>query len=528
MVLIAIAMVLGPLALWTRQHALASIALWALLLAAVFFDLRLVHRRNGSELAYSRFFGSFLTLWLLGTVAFGLGHLTPEAELTAVHSAIALVAVVLFGLFNLALLRYILAIPRSELAERNRLATWLRFSGWMIIAALVAILCTHAGLVTSQTPLVRTMILFSIIPVFEWLIRTLIQDTGYASLLTDVRVVNLFFSTRNPLNSVLFHADRGFGVDIRSTWALAVARRTVVPCVGILVVGTWLATALVAVQSSEVGIHERFGRPVKNAILQPGLHIKAPWPIDRVHRIDSSRIRSINLGFSGPKPGASLLWTKEHAAEEYDFLLGNGRDLVTLNAILRYRIGDPWAWHFTSQNPEATLQSLAEQSVFKHTSTRSLHEVLSENIETLTTSIEDEIEARLRSHALGVEIVELSLHGLHPPVRVAADYQSVVSAEIEKSQTILEGQTYRVDAIADARQAALEMATAARSAAAQKVHTARGEARSFRLLQRAHATGTKAFEHQRRLEALENSLAGRRLVVVDDRIERDGGVLWFE
>lgn len=45
------------------------------------------------------------------------------------------------------------------------------------------------------------------------------------------------------------------------------------------------ATALFTVRQGEVGIVTRFGRPLP-ALAEPGLHLKAPWPVDAVLHLD--------------------------------------------------------------------------------------------------------------------------------------------------------------------------------------------------------------------------------------------------
>ena len=41
------------------------------------------------------------------------------------------------------------------------------------------------------------------------------------------------------------------------------------------------------------------------------------------------------------------------------------------------------------------------------------------------------------------------------------------------------------------------------------------------------AAEPELFQYRRRLEALESGLAGRRMLILDDRLERDGATLWM-
>ncbi len=50
----------------------------------------------------------------------------------------------------------------------------------------------------------------------------------------------------------------------------------------------WIGTAFISVDETEFAVVTRFGKVVKS-ISEPGLAVKAPWPVDRVTRIDRRR-----------------------------------------------------------------------------------------------------------------------------------------------------------------------------------------------------------------------------------------------
>ncbi|MEM7504555.1 MAG: SPFH domain-containing protein, partial [Pseudomonadota bacterium] len=195
---------------------------------------------------------------------------------------------------------------------------------------------------------------------------------------------------------------------------------------------------------------------------------------------------------------------------------------------LYYKVSDPWMWHFGTQNPEEMLRVAAEQAVLMSTVNRSLDDVLSENTTVLAKRIEDETRARIGEYAIGAEIIGLSFQGLHPPVDVAEDYQAVVSAQHEREIAILTSRSYEVEALQSARAMALASVNAAEGAASLRVSTALGEADAFGVLQAVQLHYPESVRQMLHIQAIEEVLAGQAFHVVDERIERDGGVLWFE
>src|SRR5205085_8992326 len=133
-------------------------------------------------------------------------------------------------------------------------------------------------------------------------------------------------------------AERQLGIDLRSTWALTVVRQSTEPLLIGLALLFWLSTSLTVVGVSEQALVERLGVPVAGAPLGPGLYLRWPWPIDHVYRIPVGQVRAIQIGHeSAPGTGPeNVLWAVQHAPSEFTLLLGNGRDLVTIDAAVQY------------------------------------------------------------------------------------------------------------------------------------------------------------------------------------------------
>ena len=59
----------------------------------------------------------------------------------------------------------------------------------------------------------------------------------------------------------------------------------------ILALAAWLSTCFAAVAADEVGIDQRFGRATID--LEPGLHLRSPWPLESVSRIPPGVLRTV-------------------------------------------------------------------------------------------------------------------------------------------------------------------------------------------------------------------------------------------
>ena len=120
---------------------------------------------------------------------------------------------------------------------------------------------------------------------------------------------------------------------------------------------------------------------------------------------------------AGPE---NVLWARQHAANEFTLLLGNGRDLITIDASVAYRITDARAWRYHTQNPADALKAIAYRAVMRNTVNRTLTDALSENVAVLTSRMRAMVQQDADALGLGVQVEAFTVGGMHPPVPVAA------------------------------------------------------------------------------------------------------------
>jgi len=121
----------------------------------------------------------------------------------------------------------------------------------------------------------------------------------------------------------------------------------------------------------------------------------------------------------------------------------------------------------------------------------------------------------------------MTVGGMHPPVIVAAEYEAVVSAQVGRDTLVMAARTEAEQEIPAAQATALDDVSKARAEAVGTIASAKGAAAAFFGLRASFGAEPELFQYRRRLETLENALAGRQTVIVDDRLERTGATLWL-
>ena len=334
-------------------------------------------------------------------------------------------------------------------------------------------------------------------------------------------------SSYNPIQSVLLAIEATFDVDVRSSWVLDFLRSVALPVLTGFTLVVWALSSFVIVDASQLAVRERFGKVDADSVLQPGVVIGLPWPFDQVRRVDVTRVRSVPLGYTDPKAGADALWTQYHAEKEFNLLLGDGRDLLTINAEVVYRVGDVHDWLYNCQNPTLALQTLSYRALMEATANKPLDLVLSRDISSFSEHMHGEIQALADEKNLGIEVVAFNLWGLHPPVAVAEEYQAVVAAQLDRRTFKLDAEADRESELPRARAAALQKTLQTEAERVTRLATANGEATAFKALYTEYKLRPDVYRYRKRLETLESVLEKDPHYIVDSRIERDGGAVWI-
>ena len=127
--------------------------------------------------------------------------------------------------------------------------------------------------------------------------------------------------------------------------------------------------------------------------------------------------------------------------------------LITVSIPVQFQITNVLAWAYNNADPTNLLQDLATRAVVHYLAGVDLNEVMSQGRLEAAQTLREQIQTAADTKQLGVKILFVGLQDIHPPVKVAADYEKVVGAEQTKLAKILDAQAdaIRTNALADAQ-----------------------------------------------------------------------------
>jgi len=292
------------------------------------------------------------------------------------------------------------------------------------------------------------------------------------------RLLGFFAAPEAVAKSINEAINYQLGYDVSSTWLYRLLSRAVLPLVlgGALVM--WGLSCFTVILPYQRAMVLRFGRPVMNDV-GPGLLVKWPWPIDQVVipveilRDDQGRpigtaetttgLRELSLATQAPTGVGAILWTNDHAREEvYQLVRPSGtngilpvdpaaaaRDLsvLSLEIPLVYSVSNVELFELLGAPSvrDDLLRATAQREIMKYMATLSVDDILGPKRVQINRDLTERIErafTRLNpgpdgvGRGPGIQIIRLGLAGVHPPKKVANDFEAVVGAEQNRQSKI--------------------------------------------------------------------------------------------
>ena len=357
-------------------------------------------------------------------------------------------------------------------------------------------------------------------------------------LIYESRLIGLLGQPTGIFSTAAHALDYQFGFKVSDTWFYKFIEDRLGRYIAYWALMLLGSTCLVSIQPSEEALIERFGSPAgSRALLAPGLHLKFPWPVERVQRFNSREIHSLNVGFTPDVAGEkerALLWTRSHYREEVNFLVAsreqgatNGigsEQTVPVNFLVasipvQFIISDVRAWAYNHNDPAKMLEHIANREVVRYFSSVDVENVMSNGRMEAAASLTSRIQAAADAVKLGVQIVFVGLQDVHPPVgnkeiQVAAAYEKVIGAEQDKAAAILsaEGNAFAMLPTSQAERA--RIVNEAKGAAETRMQDAAGRATLFDSQLKAYRAAPGVFSSRNYYNILARSLGPARKIVI--------------
>jgi membrane protease subunit HflK len=273
----------------------------------------------------------------------------------------------------------------------------------------------------------------------------------------------------------------------------------------------WLATSVYMIRTDEQGVWLRFGRVVDDRV-QPGIHLKLPWPCDAVTPLKTRESKRLGLGVA--LAGQVTGWAPSPAEVE---LLSGDRNIINIELVVQYNIASPREYLFGCASPEAMLKAAAISALSGVVARMPVEEVLYEKRVEIQQRVQQRLATLAAEHHTGVSINSVNIQRVYPPPEVAAAFNDVVSAKADRFRLVEEAQGYASDLIPKAQGEAYSIERLAEAWQQERIEIAAGAAQRVRDVFAKYADSPDATRHRLYLETLEQCLRKARKIIVEAR-----------
>lgn len=379
-------------------------------------------------------------------------------------------ALALFGLFALVLFMVGKFSATFARLEGHRLlrpgAGYTLLGAYICFAVALGVVGVQGGFPLADLYVARVLCALLALVALETLINLVLEmyrprvKGKVERPLYESRLVGLLGQPEGLIATAGQALDYQFGFKVSETWFYRLLKQAISWLMLLQMGALVLSTMFVFIEAGEQGLLERFGRPVDGrTLLEAGAHLKWPWPIDKVYRFRTEQIQSFDVGLT-PEEGREqeniVLWTRQHARGSEDNFIVANREAVTAEATnelagkrtppvslitgtipVQFQITNLLDWAYNNQAAPALLEDAATREIVRYFVGADMNEVMSYGRLEASQSLAQRIQAASDTLGLGARIVSVGLQDLHPPVKVAEDYEKVVGATQAKQAKIL-------------------------------------------------------------------------------------------
>ena len=401
-------------------------------------------------------------------------------------------------------------------AVLRSLASALRMSRFLLILLLLASLVELLGLFETcgvMAVILGVLIVYETVSLAFFLAARIIRKEMDTSPELMIALPGKAFGSTN----LLAYMEENTGITMRSLWSIRFIRQVLPTAVVILVLTLWLSTSVVLVDTYQEGALFRMGT-LQSETLAPGMHLVLPWPFDRVELHDTRSINAVTIGYVADGDSDNL-WTEGHGKEEYRLLLGSGDEMVSINLRIQYRIRDLYQYISSAAEPAALLQAQAYEIVTSRTVRSDLETLLSTDREAFSQSFLEELTQKLEPFGTGLEVVDVVLESIHPPIEVASVYQRIISAGIDAERIVINGENEAQIARLEAQLTQTALVSKAKVEREQAVAAAKAAVADFMASVEADGSYRDAYRYYKYIDALTKAYADAKLIIIGEGVD---------
>lgn len=274
-----------------------------------------------------------------------------------------------------------------------------------------------------------------------------------------------------------------------------------------------LSSSFYKIETSEQGVVTRFG--AFTGIVDSGAHFKLPFGIDRVYKVEVTRIHELQFGFRKENKNFPQV-----AARRESLMLTGDLNVAIVQWVLQWRVMDPKKFIFHAKNVEKNIRDSSISVMRRVVGDKLVSDVLTTDRVNIAESAKKLTQEVIDTYDMGVLITTINLQNVMPPDPVKPAFNEINIAKQEQEQMINKAKEKFNEIIPKAKGLANQKLTESEAYAINLINKAKGDSARFKEVLNAYKNSPDITRKRLYLEAMEEIFSkGKKFMIVDPEIK---------
>ena len=205
--------------------------------------------------------------------------------------------------------------------------------------------------------------------------------------------------------------------------------KRIVTIVAVVIVGlALLGTCYYTVDDKQQAVVTTFGKVTD--VTDAGVHLKLPFGIQSVKKVDVNVYQKIELGYNSNGSGYNV-------NDSESTMITGDYNIVNVDFFVEYKISDLVQYLYSSNNPELILKNLIQSQVRNVVGSSTVDAVLTDGKENIQMQVKNLVTQILQEYDIGLSLVDVKIQDAEPPTQEVIEAFKAVETAKQKAETVI-------------------------------------------------------------------------------------------
>ena len=264
-------------------------------------------------------------------------------------------------------------------------------------------------------------------------------------------------------------------------------------------------TCYYTVDDKQQAVVTTFGKVTD--ITDAGVHLKLPFGIQQVEKVDVNVYQKITLGYD-PVGSGYTVDDRESAMITGDY------NIVNVDFFVEYKISDPVQYLYSSNDPESILRNLVQSQVRNVVGSSTVDSVLTDGKENIQMQVRNLVTDILNQYDIGLSLVDVKIQDAEPPTQeVIEAFKNVETAKQQAETVINDAKAYKNAQLPQAQAKADKLIQNAQYLKEKRINEATEQVAMFNAMYQEYALNPQVTKSRMYYEAISQIMPGVKLYI---------------